>query len=309
MNDVTRYLAEEVALDCADGLISRREALRRLQLMGIGAAVATTMLAACRKEPAPEPDRAAPEPATSAAPTAPAATAAPSAAPLAPSVPTESIQFAGPSGRKLMGAFASGSKPGAMLVIHENKGLTEHIKTVAGRFAAAGYSALAIDLLSEEGGTASLGDPGAATAALGKVPPERFVADMKAGLDELARRAQKAKLGVIGFCFGGGMTWRMIGSKDARIAAAVPVYGPLPEGADFSGSKAAVLAVYASDDERVNATREAAKAALERAKLAHELVSYPGPHAFMNDTGPRYQADSAKQAWEKILAWVGSHLA
>src|SRR6185436_12506876 len=109
-----------------------------------------------------------------------------------------------------------------------------------------------------------------ATAALGKVPPERFVADMVAALDELTRRAPGAKLGAIGFCFGGGMIWRLIGSKDTRLAAAAPFYGPFPDGADFVGSKAAVLGVFAEKDTRVNAGQGPAKAALEKAGLVNE---------------------------------------
>ncbi|MEO5731647.1 MAG: dienelactone hydrolase family protein, partial [Byssovorax sp.] len=223
---------------------------------------------------------------------------------------TEAITFAGPEGRRLQGAWAAAGKPrGAVLVIHENRGLTDHVRSLAGRFAGAGYSALAIDLLSEEGGTASLGESANATAALAKVPPERFVADMRAGLDELAKRTPGAKLGAIGFCFGGGMTWRLAASKDPRLVAAAPFYGPLPDGADFTGSKAAVLAVYAERDARVNASRDAAKAALEKAGLTHEVVTFPdADHAFFNDTSPRYHAEAARQAWSKVLAWMGRHL-
>jgi carboxymethylenebutenolidase len=130
-----------------------------------------------------------------------------------------------------------------VLVIHENRGLNDHIRRVVGRFAATGWSALAIDLLSEEGGTAALGDEGQATAALNQAPPERFVADMRAGLSELARRVPGKKLAMTGFCFGGGMVWLLLASGEPRLAAAVPFYGPLPDGADFSGSKAAVLAI------------------------------------------------------------------
>ncbi|WP_394829769.1 dienelactone hydrolase family protein [Pendulispora albinea] len=294
MTDLERYLAEEVAIDHADGFITRREALHRLALMGWTAGSASSLLAACASEgkTAPAP---APPPGASAADAAAAASA---------------VTFAGPEGRTLQGGWAGAEKPrGAVLVIHENKGLLEHFRVLAGRFARAGYSALAIDLLSEEGGTAALGDPANATAALSKVAPERFVADMKAGLDELARRAPGVKLGAIGFCFGGGMTWRLIASKDPRLAAAAPFYGPLPDGADFTGSRAAVLGVYAEADARVNASRETAKAALEKAGLVHEIVTYAGAdHAFFNDTGPRYQAEAAAQAWTKVLAWFGHYL-
>jgi carboxymethylenebutenolidase len=221
------------------------------------------------------------------------------------------MTFAGPEGRTLQGAWAAASQPrGAVLVIHENRGLTDHIRNVAGRFAAAGYAAIAVDLLSAEGGTASLGDSANATAALGKVSPERFVADMRASLDELSRRAPKAKLGAIGFCFGGNMTWRLVASKDSRLAAAAPFYGPFPDAVDFAGVRTATLAVYAGKDERVNATRETAKTALEKAKIPHEIVTYPEvDHAFFNDTGPRYSAAAAAQAWAKVLDWFGRYLA
>ena len=316
MTDIERYLTEEVVLDHADGHISRREALHRLALLGLGASAAGALLAGCAGEKpadATAPGTAAsPGTATSAPTSTAAASGAPAAAPpgAATALPTEDIPFAGPEGRTLQGVWSAAPKPrGAVLILHENKGLTDHFRALPGRFAGAGYSALAIDLLSEEGGTASLGEPANATAALSKVPPERFVADMRAGLDELAKRTPGVKLGAIGFCFGGGMTWRLVASKDARLAAAAPFYGPLPDGADFTGSKAAVLGVFAERDARVNASRDAAKAALEKAGLTHEIVTYPdADHAFFNDTGPRYSAETAAQAWSRVLEWFGRHL-
>ena len=152
-----------------------------------------------------------------------------------------------------------------MLVIHENRGLNEHIRTVAGRFAASGYSALALDLLSEEGGTGAFPGEAEVAAALARIPPERFVADMKAALTELKRRVRGKKLAAIGFCFGGNMVWRLLASNEPRLAAAAPFYGPFPEGGSLEGSRAAVLGVYGGLDARVNATRPAAKAALEAA--------------------------------------------
>jgi carboxymethylenebutenolidase len=290
-----RYLAEEVAIDHADGALSRREALRRLALLGVGVPAASALLAACGG------DGGGP---------APAATTGGAAAPPGPAVATEAVSFPGPEGRTVQGAWAAAAQPrGAVLVIHENRGLNDHIRSVAGRLAASGYSALAIDLLSAEGGTAALGDEGAAMAALSGAPRERLVADMRAGLDELERRAAGQKLGAIGFCFGGGMVWELLAAGEPRLAAAAPFYGPLPEGADFSGSQAAVLGVYAEQDQRVNASRDAAAAALERAGLTHEIVTYPGAnHAFFNDTGPRYHQDAATQAYAKVLDWFGSHL-
>jgi carboxymethylenebutenolidase len=288
-----RYLAEEVAIDLADGMVSRREALRRLALLGLGLPAASALLAACGAEGEPDP------PASSAA-----------AAPPGPAVATEAVSFPGPEGRTLQGALAPADRPrGAVLVIHENRGLTDHIRSVAGRLAASGYSALAIDLLSAEGGTAAVGDEGGAMAALSGAPQERLVADMRAGLDELERRAPDQKLGAIGFCFGGGMTWLLLASGEPRLAAAAPFYGPLPDDADFSGSSAAVLGIYAEQDDRVNASRDAAAAALERAGLTHEIVTYPGVnHAFFNDTGARYDQAAATQAYAKVLDWFGRHL-
>ena len=222
----------------------------------------------------------------------------------------EEIRFTGPNG-ELIGVLATADTPrGGVLVIHENRGLTPHIRTIPPRLAADGYTALAIDLLSEEGGTASLPSEGDATAALGNAPAERLIADLRAGLDELERRAPGAPLAVIGFCFGGGMTWQLLAAGEPRLAAAVPFYGPFPAGADLAGSPdAAVLGIYAGLDSRVNGTRDAAEAALTAAGLPHELRVFDGvDHAFFNDTGPRYDAAAATAAYQAMLDWFGQHL-
>ena len=106
------------------------------------------------------------------------------------------------------------------------------------------------------------------------------------------------------------MVWTLLAAGEPRLAAAAPFYGPLPEGADFSGSpNAAVLGIYAEQDDRVNATREAATAALEQAGLTHEIVTYQGAnHAFFNDTGPRYDQNAATQAYATVLDWFGRYL-
>lgn len=297
MTPLQRYIAEEIAVDHADGLLTRREALRRLGLIGLGVAAATSLLAACTNDPG-----------TTAASTASSEASPPPGA--AGAVATKSVTLPGPDGRTLQGAWAPADSPrGAVLVIHENKGLTDHIRSVAGRFAGAGYSALAVDLLSEEGGTASFTDPAQATATLAKVPPERFVADMKAGVDELERRVPNKKTAAVGFCFGGGMVWLLLASGEPRLAAAVPFYGPLPENANFSGSRAAVLAIYAEHDARVNASRDAAAAALARAALPHEIVTIPGAdHAFFNDTGQRYNPAAASDAYDRVLDWFDDYV-
>ncbi len=303
MTPLQRYIAEEIATDHVDGLLSRREALRRLALLGIGTAGATALFAACGQNREPTTDA----PATSSG----AATASAPPPGSENTVPTTPITWAGPRG-ELQAAWAEAQEPrGAVLVIHENKGLNDHIRSVAGRFAGTGYSALAIDLLSAQGGTATFADPAEATAALGKIPPEDAIADLKSGVDELQRRAPGKKVAAVGFCMGGGYVWRLLAAGEPRLSAAVPFYGPTPDNPDFSGSKdVAVLGIYAAQDQRVNATEPDARAALEKAGLVFELVTEPDAnHAFFNNTGERYNAAAAADAWRRVQDWFGRYLA
>jgi carboxymethylenebutenolidase len=302
VTELQRYLAEEIAEDHADGLVSRREALRRLGLLGLRGAAAASLLAGFLANEAKARVRV-PSGAGSAGPGAADADVA--------ARPTREIVFRGPGGRKLMGAWAAAARPrGGVLVIHENRGLNDSIRTIAGRLAASGYSALAIDLLSEEGGTKTFSDEFEAMAALGAAPPSRFVADMKAGVTEIRRRLPGKKVAATGFCFGGGMTWLLLASKEPRLAAAVPFYGPFPEGGNLTGSKAAVLGIYAELDSRVNASRAAARAALRKAKLRHQIVTYPGvDHAFFNPTGSRHDPAAAAAAYRRMLSWFSTHVA
>jgi carboxymethylenebutenolidase len=291
------YLIEEITRDCAAGALTRREAIRRLGLLGVSGAAAMTLLAA-----APAGVRAA-----SGSTVPPTDTGTGSTAPLEEA---EEITFPGPEG-ELIGVYSAAEPAsGAVLVIHENRGLTPHIRTIPPRLAADGYSALAVDLLSPEGGTASMSE-GDAQAALGNAPAERLVADLQAGLDELESRNPDSTLAVIGFCFGGGMTWQLLAAGDPRISAAVPFYGPFPEGGDLSGSpNAAVLGIYAELDDFVNPTMEAAEAALQAAGLEHELRTFEGvDHAFFNDTGRNYDADAAAAAYAAMLDWFDRYLA
>jgi carboxymethylenebutenolidase len=305
-----RYLQEEVALDFVDGQLTRREALRRLGILGLSVTAAGALIAACgggSEESASTP----PNPTEPKARLGPATSSPlPTVAPATPAGTSESIRFAGPNG-ELQGAWAGASRPnGAVLVIHENRGLTDHIRTIPPRFAADGYSALAVDLLSEEGGTAALGGDAQAIGALGAAPATRMVADLRAGIDELQKRAPGKKVGVIGFCFGGGMTWQLLAAGEPRVAAATPFYGPAPAAPDFSGSKAAVLAVYAENDARVNGTRDAAVAALQAANLPVEVRTFPGTsHAFFNDTGASYNPTAASEAYAAVLDWYARYLA
>jgi carboxymethylenebutenolidase len=302
MTELQRYLAEEVAEDHADGIITRREAMRRLGLLGVTGAAATSLLAAssggaeaARAREVSGRGRGASRGAREVA--------------WAP-VARQSITFAGPR-VPLMAAWAPAERPrGGVLVIHENRGLNEHIRTVAGRFAASGYSALAIDLLSEEGGTGAFPGEAEVAAALAQIPPERFVADMQAGVGELKRRVPRKRVAAIGFCFGGAMVWRLLTSGERRLAAAAPFYGPFPEGGTFERSKAAVLGIYGGLDSRVNATRPAALAALEAARLEYQLVTFTeADHAFFNDTGARFNPHAAAEAYHRVFDWFDRFVA
>jgi carboxymethylenebutenolidase len=300
VTEIQRYLAEEIAEDHADGLVSRREALRRLGLLGLSGAAAASLLAGAMVEQA------------KALAGRTGSTREPQAAEIEDAaLETREITFRGPGGRRLMGAWAPARKArGGVLVIHENRGLNDSIRAVAARLARSGYSSLAIDLLSEEGGTGSFTDEFEAMAALGAAPPSRFVADMKAGVTELRRRLPGKKVAATGFCFGGGMTWLLLASRESRLAAAVPFYGPFPENGNLTGARAAVLGIYAELDSRVNATRAAARAALRRAGLRHQIVTYPDvDHAFFNPTGFRYDRKAATAAYRRMLAWFGRYVA
>jgi carboxymethylenebutenolidase len=296
MTELQQYLAEEVAEDHLDGIITRREAMRRLALLGVGAASATALLAAeaAAKERGHDHDHDRGHHGhggdgrdTAWAPVA-----------------SQPITFSGPNGT-LMAAWAPAAQPrGGVLVIHENRGLNDHIRNVAGRFAASGWSALALDLLSEEGGTGAFPGEAEVSAALAQVPPERFDADMKAALGELDKRSGRKPMAAIGFCFGGGMIWRLLAAREPRLSAAAPFYGPFPAGGSLKGNKADVLGVYGGLDTRILATRDAARAALEAARLDYELLTFTeADHAFFNDTGPRFNPKAAEEAWRRVIGW------
>lgn len=284
------YLVGEIAEDAVDGRISRREALRRLGLMGVSLPAATALLAACAGD----------DGGGAASTTTTSTTVAPLAA-------DETIRFAGPAG-ELRGAFAAPEEPtAAVLVLHENRGLTPHFVDLVGRFAREGMAALCVDLVSTAGGTDSMAE-GDVQATLAAAPLEALLADVRAGIDELQRRAPEAPVAVVGFCFGGAMTWNLLDAGDDRVVAAVPFYGPAPDAPDFAGVRAAVLAIYAGKDDRVNASQARAVAALTAASIVHEVKVFDGAdHAFFNDTGQRYEPIAAAEAWELTLNWIVDH--
>ncbi len=309
MSDLQRYIVEEWAEDYQKGRLGRREFLRRIALMAGGATLAVPMLQSLGLAASPtEIAEAATEgvPLTAQAPgvTVPAND---------PSLEASMVTFPGPSGQ-VIGYVARprgrGPFPG-VLVIHENRGLLEHFKDVARRLAKEGYAALAVDLASHQGGTERYAaDLAQVSAILGQTPPEQHIVTLNAAVRHLQGLSdvRRDRIGAMGFCFGGGMTWRLA-TQNADLRAAVPFYGTNPPIADVSKIRAAVLALYGGLDERLNAGIPQVREALQGARVVHEITIYAGAdHAFFNDTSTRYHRDAAAAAWQSTMVWFGRHL-
>ena len=222
------------------------------------------------------------------------------------------VQFSG-EGDILLGYLARPKGNGpfpVVLVCHENRGLTEHIEDVTRRLAKAGYVGLALDLLSRQGGTDKIADPAQVPGILGNTLPEQFVQDFQSGLRYLQGQpyVRTDRVGMVGFCFGGGVTWRCA-TKMPELRAAVPFYGPHPPLEDVPNIQAAVQAIYGELDQRINQGIPAIEAAMQQHNKTFEKVIYPNAsHAFNNDTGRNYNAEAARDAWSKTLAWFEQYL-
>jgi carboxymethylenebutenolidase len=343
LNPDQKYFVEEFYEDYREGLLSRRAFIRRLAFItgSMAAAVATMSLLGCSAselpdptEPIPSPDpttTSAPEPTTTTPSSSPTSTPAllpteTTTAQLEP-VPGAQSPFSVPEGDPAVMAsevtFVSEgdeiaaylARPVAdgvfagILVCHENRGLNPHIRDVTRRFARTGYVALAIDLLSREGGAEIL-DPDQVPGLLGQAGTERHVADFIAGFDYLRSLdfVNSERIGMTGYCFGGGITWQ-VATELPELKAAVPFYGRGPDLDQVPNIKAAVLGVYAEQDQRINAGNAALEQALSDAGVTHPLKVYPGVnHAFHNDTGQRYVEAQATQAWLDTLAWFEQYV-
>ena len=199
-------------------------------------------------------------------------------------------------------------KIGAVLVVHENRGLTPHIKDVTRRVAKAGFIALGIDALSPFGGTPVDEDEG--RAMFPKLDPSQNIENMKSGLDYLRSLKQSnKKTGCVGFCWGGAIANAMAVS-DPLLNAAVPYYGRQAAAIDVPQIKAKLMLQYAGTDERVNEGIPAFEAALKENKIDYKLYIYEGTqHAFNNDSSPaRYNAEAAKLAWDRTIAFFKANL-
>jgi carboxymethylenebutenolidase len=318
MTDFERYVVEEHIEDFHSGLINRRELLRRVTL--ITGTVATSMAvleaAGCASEPAAQAPS--PEPRQT---TAPKPYALPPAQPTKdgvtvqpgdPRIRVAPLPVTGSDGAALISYYAqpSGRSPqGGIVVVHENRGLVTHIQDVVRRLATAGFSAVAVDLLSRQGGADKITDAAQYAAVLSKQDPAVMVSDLRQASLALSGAGVGDKLGMTGFCFGGGMVWNAL-AGGVSVKAAVPFYGPPPDDPNrLAGTTAAVLALYAERDTRITGSKDQMAAALMRSGHPYQIKVFPGvDHAFHNDTGPRYNATQAEAAWIATIEWFQQHV-
>ncbi|MGH2533827.1 MAG: dienelactone hydrolase family protein [Thermomicrobiales bacterium] len=325
LTDLQRYLVHEFVEDYQDGILSRRDMVRRILHITGGVAATATVLTSLGVTPA---TRAAY--AQEVTPTGPSEPQSPLTVPADDArVIAEEITFPAEDGATIMACQArpsgeGGATPEAtmaspiaggalplVLICHENRGLTDHIRDVARRYAVEGYLACAVDLLSREGGTAAIADPSAIPGALTDADPTRHVGDFQSALTHYAGQAMAdvARVAMTGYCFGGGITWRS-STQIAELKAAAPYYGPPPPLEDVPNIQAAVLGVYSDDpDDFANEGQADLQAALDAAGVTYQFNIYPDTqHAFHNDTGPRYNEEQALAAWNDTIAWFAQHV-
>jgi carboxymethylenebutenolidase len=306
MNDFQRYLLDEFAEDYRAGRMRRRDFVVKVIGVAGGLAAATSVfegvglntaeIAAAQAEPRVE-------------------QAQPNAVTVSPDDPdiiVSDVRFPSNDGTMLDGYLALPSQPGThagIVIIHENRGLLEHHKDVARRYAKAGFAAVAPDLVSHDGGTDNV-NPDDVPGLLAGADPQRHVDDaMGAGSFIQSQDGVRSDAhGITGFCFGGGVVWRTIG-EDASAAAAVPFYGPQPPLGLLAHTRAAALGIYAELDTGITGTAQAVMGALETAGVPHDFHVEPAAnHAFFNDTSDRYNKDAAADAWTRALAWFRQYL-
>lgn len=204
-------------------------------------------------------------------------------------------------------ASAGGTRLPAVLVVHENRGLNPHIEDITRRLALDGIMAFAPDALTPLGGYP--GDEDKARAAFATLDQARAREDFVAGANWLKARADgNGKIGVVGFCYGGGIA-HLLATRMPELNAAVPFYGNSPPPEEAAKVKAPLLVHLAAVDERINAAWPAYEAALKAAGARATVHQYPGTqHGFNNDTTPRYDAAAAKLAWDRTVAFFKANL-
>jgi carboxymethylenebutenolidase len=201
---------------------------------------------------------------------------------------------------------ADGKYP-SVLVVHENRGLNPHIEDVARRVALADFVAFAPDALAPLGGYP--GDEEKARALFPKLDQAKTREDFVAAVNYLKGRPDSTgKVGVVGFCYGGGIA-NLLATRIPDLGGAVPFYGGQPAAEQVPNIKAPLLIHYAENDERINAAWPAYETALKAAKVRYEAYIYPGTqHGFNNDTTPRFDEAAAKLAWTRTIEFFNKNL-
>jgi carboxymethylenebutenolidase len=230
-----------------------------------------------------------------------------------PRIKTERLNYMSPEGHGDMQgllarpANATGKLP-AVVVVHENRGLNPYVEDVVRRLAVAGYLALGPDALYPLGGYPGNDDEGRTLQR--QLDSDKVTEDFVAAAKLLhTHPASSGKVGVVGFCFGGGMSNTLAWRLPDVIAAAVPYYGGQPNAAQAAQIKAPLLLQYAELDQRVNAGWPAYETALKAAGVDYTAHIYPGVnHGFHNDTTPRYDETAAELSWQRTLAFFDRHL-
>jgi len=229
-----------------------------------------------------------------------------------PDILAEYIEYPSPNGHGQVRGYlvrpksAKGPVPG-IVVVHENRGLNPYIEDVARRVAKAGFVALAPDGLSSVGGYPGNDDKGRELQQ--KVDPQKLMNDFFAAIEYVrASDLTTDKVGITGFCYGGGVS-NAASVAYPELAAAVPFYGRQAKPEDVVRIKAPLLFHFAETDPNVNGTWPAYESALKAAGKNYEAHVYPGTnHGFHNDSTPRYDETAAKLAWERTIAWFQRYL-
>jgi carboxymethylenebutenolidase len=203
---------------------------------------------------------------------------------------------------------ATSDKLPGVIVVHENRGLNPYIEDVARRLALANFIAFAPDGLTSVGGYP--GDDEKGLALFKTVDPDKMLADFLAGAEWLkVQPGCTARIGAVGFCFGGGVVNRLAVAMGSELSAAVPFYGVQPPAADAAKITAPINAQYGELDVRITSGWPAFDAALTAAGVPHEGHIYKGAnHGFHNDTTPRYDEAAAKEAWGRTIDWLNAYL-
>ena len=306
-----KYLVTEFADDYREGELKRRDLLERVfRITGSVAASAGALLALGIK-----PIYADPMASSAGAPPRQTPGSSPLyVAPGDPAVVAGPITFRGADGADVMAYWARPAAAGrypVVMIAHENRGTGPHYEDVARRYAKNGYVGLVIDQLSRQGGTAAVPPNEIGGLISGPAAVAQYVGDFQSAMAFLRQQpfVDPNRIGMTGFCFGGGITYSLV-AVEPSLRAAVPYYGPVMDASGLRNARAAVFGVYGANDTFVNPSIPNVEAALSEARVPFRTMQYAGAgHAFYNDTNPMsYNEAAALAAWRDTLAWFATYL-